>query len=211
MANRIVYLHGFASGPTSRKARFFAERLSEIGRPLEAPDLTEGNFERVTISSQLNLLERRLAGEPATLIGSSLGGYMAALYASRHPEITRLILLAPAFGFTNYWQRSLTAEDLKQWRSTGFLTVYHHGEREMRRLGYGIVEDGPHWPEAPAFSQPAHIFHGVNDIVVPASLSEAYAAQHPHVKLTLLNSDHELTGALDDIWAGCAQELLAAI
>ena len=28
-----------------------------------------------------------------------MGGYLAALYASRHPEIDRMVLLAPAFGF----------------------------------------------------------------------------------------------------------------
>ena len=208
MADRIVYLHGFASGPTSRKARFFADRLGECDQFQETPDLTEGNFEGVTISSQLNVLERLLGNSAATLIGSSLGGYLAALYASLHPEITRLILLAPAFGFPNYWQHALSSEDLNRWRSTGFLSVYHYGEGRMRQLGYGIVEDGLRWPEAPAFSQPAHIFHGLADTVVPASLSQAYVARHPQVNLTLLKSDHELTGALDDIWAGCRAELL---
>jgi len=27
------------------------------------------------------------------------GGYLAALYAARHPEVERLVLMAPAFGF----------------------------------------------------------------------------------------------------------------
>ncbi len=203
-----MYLHGFASGPTSRKARFFTDRLSETGRLLEAPELTGGAFETVTISSQLKVLEGLLANEPAVLIGSSLGGYLAALYASLHSEITRLILLAPAFGFTKYWQQALSAEDLARWRSTGARPIYHYGERRMRDLGYGIVEDSLRWPEAPAVSQPAHIFHGVADTVVSPSVSQAYVALYPHVHLTLLNSDHELTDAMDEIWAGCRGELL---
>lgn len=36
---RFIYLHGFASGAQSRKARFFGERMRETGRLLETPDL----------------------------------------------------------------------------------------------------------------------------------------------------------------------------
>ena len=46
--SRIVYLHGFASGPSSRKARFFAERFAELGIGLEIPDLAQGDFARLT-------------------------------------------------------------------------------------------------------------------------------------------------------------------
>src|SRR5690348_17748458 len=53
-------------------------------------------FEHLTISGQLGVLERTLQNEPVRLIGSSMGGYLAALYAARHPEVDRLVLLAPA-------------------------------------------------------------------------------------------------------------------
>ena len=208
MKNRIIYLLGFASGPTSRKAHFFAERLRNCNRTLETPDLTAGDFERLTIDSQLNVLEQLLRSEPATLIGSSLGGYLAALYASRHPEINRLVLLAPAFGFTNHWKQTLSREALDRWRTDGTLSVYHYGEQRMRQLGYGIVEESECWPAEPASQHATHIFHGLQDTVVPAEMSRAYAVRNPHVNLTLVNSDHELTSALDEIWEGCRTELL---
>ena len=94
--SRFVYLHGFASGPSSQKARFFRERFAELGIGLEIPDLAEGRFEQLTISGQLGVMERAIGGDPATLIGSSMGGYLAALYAARHPEVEKLVLLAPA-------------------------------------------------------------------------------------------------------------------
>jgi hypothetical protein len=97
--NRILYLHGFASSAASSKARFFAEHLRTAGAPIDIPDLAAGDFEHLTIGGQLRVIERAAAGDPVALMGSSLGGYLAALYAARHPEVTRVVLLAPAFGF----------------------------------------------------------------------------------------------------------------
>ncbi len=42
--SRFVYLHGFASSPGSRKARFFEERFRELGIGLEIPELVGGGF-----------------------------------------------------------------------------------------------------------------------------------------------------------------------
>ncbi len=44
--SRFIYLHGFASSPSSRKARFFEERFRELGIGLEVPDLAEGRFSK---------------------------------------------------------------------------------------------------------------------------------------------------------------------
>ena len=92
---RVLYLHGFASGPSSGKAQWFRRAFAERGIELEIPDLVEGGFENLTITGQLGVIERAAKGEPVSLIGSSMGGYLAALYASRHPEAARLVLLAP--------------------------------------------------------------------------------------------------------------------
>jgi len=69
---RIVYLHGFASSPQSGKARFFAEKLGALGVPFTAPQLDEGNFEGLTITGQLGVVEKAVHGEPVVLMGSSL-------------------------------------------------------------------------------------------------------------------------------------------
>jgi len=54
---RIIYLHGFASGPGSKKARYFTERLAECGVALEVPDLAEEDFENLTITGQLQVVD----------------------------------------------------------------------------------------------------------------------------------------------------------
>src|ERR1035437_5050357 len=101
--NTLLSLHGFASSTASRTARFFAERLRAAGAPSDIPDLAPTEFEHLTISGQLRVIETAAAGEPVALMGSSMGGYLAAIYAARHPEVSHVVLLAPAFGFARRW------------------------------------------------------------------------------------------------------------
>jgi pimeloyl-ACP methyl ester carboxylesterase len=62
-------------------------------------------------------------------------------------------------------------------------------------------EDSMKHPLAPAFPQPALIFHGVNDVVVPIAVSREYAALNANVTLTEFDSDHELLNVLPEITA----------
>jgi uncharacterized protein len=205
----IVYLHGFASGPTSRKAEFFRERFAERGAVLRVPQMDEGDFENLTITGQLELVERVANGNPVTLIGSSLGGYVAALYAARHPEVRKLVLLAPAFYFPQRWTERLGAATAAAWMKSGKMLVHHHSEGRLREIGYQLLEDGARYELAPDVRQPTLIFHGIKDEVVPAAYSREFAEAHPgNVRLTLLNSGHELTDVLETIWTGTERFLL---
>src|SRR5450432_4418763 len=200
---RIVYLHGFASGPTSSKALFFRETLETAGTRVDVPDLAAGDFEHLTISGQLAVIERTAAPEgrpePVSLMGSSMGGYLAALYAARHPEVCRLVLLAPAFGFARRWPERLGARQVAQWRSTGAMEVFHYGENRSRRLSYALLEDGAKYEDYPDFRQPALIFHGAHDDVVPARYSQEFADTHPNAILEVVDSGHDLLNVLDFI------------
>ncbi|HUA22167.1 MAG TPA: YqiA/YcfP family alpha/beta fold hydrolase [Bryobacteraceae bacterium] len=198
--SRFIYLHGFASGPGSRKARFFEERFAELGMGLEVPDLTEGNFSGLTLSGQLAVVERIAGDEPVSLIGSSMGGYLAALFAARHPEVEKLVLLAPAFSFLSRWPETLGEEAMENWRRTGRLRIFNYAMVQDADLGYQLIEDAAQYEAYPEFAQPALIFHGRNDTTVPADYSVTFAAQHPNADLRLLESDHELVNVLDDMW-----------
>jgi pimeloyl-ACP methyl ester carboxylesterase len=206
---RVLYLHGFASTPGSRKARFFAERLSALGVQVEVPDLAEGQFERLTISGQLKLIDKIVQGQSVVMIGSSLGGYLGALYAAAHPEVARLLLLAPAFGFYELWSNSLGPERLRLWRESATMPIYHYGEQRDLPIRYDLIEDAAHYPAFPDFEQPALIFHGLEDVVVPIQYSSTFARKHENVKLIELRSAHELTDVLDEIWARAENFLLA--
>jgi len=196
---KILYLHGFASAPSSAKARYFRAALESAGAQVEVPDLAEGDFERLTITGQLGVIERAAHNEPVSLIGSSLGGYLAALYAARHSEVRRLVLLAPGFAFARRMQEYLGAEKMEQWRRAGFFEFFHYGENRPRTLRYTLMEDAARYEDFPDFHQPALIFHGAQDEIVPAAGSQQFARAHPNARLEILDSNHDLLNVLDQI------------
>ena len=206
---RILYLHGFASSPASSKAHFFAGRLRAAGAHVDIPDLAAGDFEHLTITGQLRVIEAAAGGGPIALMGSSMGGYLAALYAARHPEVSRLVLLAPAFCFARRWAERMGVEEVRAWRENGTVEVFHYGENRPCRLAYGLLEDGAKYEDYPNFHQPALVFHGANDDVVPAAYSEEFARTHPDAKLSILNSGHELLDVLDYMAPRVTEFLLA--
>jgi pimeloyl-ACP methyl ester carboxylesterase len=196
----LTYLHGFASGPQSSKAQFFRRRFEALGIAMQIPNLSEGNFEGLTITGQLRVIERVAGGDDVFLIGSSMGGYLAALYAARHREVKKLVLLAPAFGFARRWPPMLGEEKVAEWRRTGWLPVYHYGDTMERRVGYELLQDAERYEDYPDISQPALVFHGRMDDVVPVEYSEEFAARHPHVMLRVMESGHELIDVLEEMW-----------
>lgn len=198
---RVVYLHGFASSPKSSKAQFFKQRLNEQGIDVEIPRLDRGNFEALTITNQLSVIEETIANRPAILFGSSLGGYLAVLYAARHPDlIEKLVLLAPAFQFPSRWRQRYSAKDLERWQREGSTPVFHYGENRLIRLGYQFMEDSVQYEDEPDAPQPMLIFHGTKDDVVPYIVSETFCVTHPAAQLVLMESGHELTNVLNPMW-----------
>jgi len=203
----VVYLHGFASSPQSSKAQFFRRKFEERGLPIKIPQLDQGNFEGLTITGQLAVVDQAVSGKPVILMGSSLGGYLAALYAARNPNAEKLVLLAPALEFPRRWRERFSAEELALWKQRGSLAFFHYGYKTERPLGYGFVEDSVKYQNQPEFSQPALVLHGIRDSVVPAAVSRKYAARHPNIILRLLESGHELTDVLEELWAETAMFL----
>ncbi|MBW4696614.1 MAG: alpha/beta fold hydrolase [Aphanocapsa lilacina HA4352-LM1] len=199
----LVYLHGFASGPDSTKGGFLKRRLAEFGYKLHQPDLNAPAFEAMTISSQLAVIARTLEGlrGPVTLLGSSMGGLLAVLQATRDPRIERLVLMAPAFGFARRWQERLGAAAVAEWRRSGKLAVYHYAYRRECRLGFEMLTDALGYDETqPGRPVPTLILHGRRDEVVDFELSRAFAASRPNVALRPYDTDHAMIDVLEPMW-----------
>ena len=201
---RVVYLHGFASSPNSSKARFFGEKL--LGRAdFSAPDLTEGDFQNSTLSQQLAFLNTYVGDTPAILMGSSMGGYLAALFAARYPDrVTKVILLAPAFGLATRWSTVLGSEAMRDWQRLGLRPVYHYGENREAQISYELIRDGLQYEEFPDVQCPALVLHGRRDESVDYRLSERFAEGRKNmsreVELVIYESDHQLLDVLDSMW-----------
>ena len=202
-----VYLHGFASGPSSKKASAFKNKFKEIGVSLNTPDLEGGNFENMTLTSQVNIvldLLDQFQCKKVCLIGSSMGGYLATLVSQRRVEIKATYLMAPGFNFLERWMRSLKLDydDETCWDPK--IQVFHYRYDETKYIRTDIFKDAKNWNILDLNREiPSRIVHGTHDEVVPIDESKKFISRHPWCSLKELDSDHGLLSHLDWVVDDC--------
>ena len=110
----IIFIHGLLSSGQGFKGNLLRERLPGI----LTPDFNGPLEERMAGLAAI------LAGRTGwTLIGSSFGGLMAALFTCQHPQqVNRLILLAPALIWPDFAQVLPPPVSVP--------TVIYHGSRD---------------------------------------------------------------------------------
>lgn len=198
-----IYLHGFLSDSHSIKGTYLREQFSRIGLTLHTPDLNVGDFQNLTITKELGVIDELVSSsnEETTLLGSSLGGYLAVLYAQSHPLVTRLVLIAPAFRFATRMLERMDPIIVKQWERLGVLEIPDERGGNSLLLNYSIVEDALSYDEIPLKREiPAFIIHGLYDDIVSYAASIEYLESNPRTQLLLLPSDHTLIENLETIW-----------
>jgi uncharacterized protein len=184
----LLYLHGFASGPSSEKAR----RFIAATKPLEVPDLNEDDFEHLTISRAKALARRKLK-DRTIVIGSSFGGYTASLLAAEDRRVVALVLMAPAFDMARRLSERYGERALAEWESEGTVLVDHYVTGAKARIGFGLIEDARTHPAIPKIVTPTYILHGLRDDTVPYLLSERARGSAPElVELDLVDDEHGL-------------------
>jgi len=201
-----VYLHGFASSPHSAKAKYLRSRFHSLGWELQTPDLNLPNFTDLTLTRQIHqvatVIQTATPNAPAvTLMGSSLGGLTAAWVGERHPQVDRLVLLAPAFGFLAHWLPKLGEAKLAQWQAQATLPVYHYGYQTELPLNYRFIADFYAYDDATLQRPiPTLILHGRQDETIPISASRTYAQTRSWVTIQELDSDHSLANVISQVW-----------
>jgi predicted esterase YcpF (UPF0227 family) len=91
----LLYLHGFTSGPQSRKVQALAARMAQLrlADRLSCPQLPASPATAIALAD--GIVRQKLgAGETVTLVGSSLGGYYATWLAEKHG--LKAVLVNPA-------------------------------------------------------------------------------------------------------------------
>jgi alpha-beta hydrolase superfamily lysophospholipase len=208
-----LYLHGFASSPQSRKAKFFANQFESLHEPnltFIAPDLNLPCFEKLSLEAGLEQARKLInssRAENLLLYGSSLGGLMAAALAGEPAIKTRLqqlILLAPAFGITNCWEQIIGPQELLAWQKNGSRSFFHFARNKELPLHWPFLEELKNLDRHQTglkVEVPTLIFHGTRDDTVPFAHSLSFCrANTAYAQLISLEDGHELSFSLNKIW-----------
>ena len=201
----LIYLHGFASSARSSKAGYFKAKAAERGVDLITPDLNEPDFGGLTITRMVTQVSELFATLPpgrVSLVGSSLGAFVALQVAEREPEhIDRLVLLAPALDFSGNRLKDLGDRGLDDWQRTDTLNVFHYGYGRMMPVRFSLYADAAQYDALHVrVARPIQVFQGRRDAAVSPETVQRWAAARPHVELHMLDDDHQLLASLDFIW-----------
>jgi pimeloyl-ACP methyl ester carboxylesterase len=201
---KVVYAHGFASGPLSSKGRAVRDHLARRGAAVELLDLRVPAPERLRLSAMIDVVRASLDGaDRALAIGSSLGGLAVARAAERDARIAAAVLLAPAFRLVERWRARLGEAEWARWRRDGTYAYEDHAEPgRLLHIDFAMMEDAAQvdvgWPD---LRVPTTIVHGRRDETVDPALSREFAASRPNVRLVEVDDDHQLLASIDVLCA----------
>lgn len=200
---RYAYLHGFRSSPNAKKGNELRERMRPDGIELLLPDLNQPSFEGLSVGAMLRHLDAIHAreGEPSwRIIGSSLGGWLAARWAELHPSrVNALVLLCPAFDIKARWPEMMPAGDFERWRREGAAET-EDAAGNAARLHFSFYEEASResqWPSPAAC--PVTVIHGVRDETVPVESSRRWVRDQPDATLIEVDDTHDLLASMETI------------
>jgi len=185
----------------------FKDRFEKARLPLTIPDLQQGNFENLTLTNQVSLVQSIIDGKPGArfaLIGSSMGGYVAALAAETRKEIEALYLMAPGFNFLNRWIENM-GWDKNSFSSTpDLIRIFHYSFNREVTLNTDLFRDAIQWDSLPLIRDiPIRVVHGIHDETINIQESRDFARSRPWCQLKELDSDHGLFSCIDWIIDDC--------
>jgi pimeloyl-ACP methyl ester carboxylesterase len=157
-APRLLYAHGFASGPLSAKGRAIAEHLARRGLQLRLLEMRVPTPEALRLSSMINAVRwsievtdhtpmgtivpiARASEQRAVCIGSSLGALAVARAAERDPRILATVLLAPAFRVAERWRKRIGEEAWAAWQRNGTMEYPDHATSGTLQVDFGFMTD----------------------------------------------------------------------
>ncbi|MGH7897746.1 MAG: alpha/beta hydrolase, partial [Candidatus Binatia bacterium] len=125
----VILCHGMESTKDGTKHRMLGERLSRAGLTVLRFDFSyvgesEGEFADLTFRGEVEdlagawrYLRGRMPG-PIGILGSSMGGTVALLFAAEEPEVCALVTIA-AVAEPRRMLGELRPRELERWRSEG--------------------------------------------------------------------------------------------
>jgi hypothetical protein len=191
---RVLWAHGLWGRPDGSKPTHISE---DLGWEVEGLVMSRLGW---SIDNQTSLILEAIGDgcQHDVLMGSSYGALALANASELLPESDlRLVLMAPAFGMREGFERFIGENLISRWELDGSLPFTHEGTGEKVVLSWGFMEaiGRRSWPE---LRHPTVIIHGSCDDVVPLANSRE-VAQSPLVELIEVEDDHRLHGSLSII------------
>jgi pimeloyl-ACP methyl ester carboxylesterase len=209
---QILFITGFLSKRWGNKSRALAQWCEEQGWGFCCYDVrgfgdSDGTFTDYTLSdwmadarAVISMLKNGPQG--LTIVGNSLGGWIAWLMAQEFEQVERLILIAPAFNMMGVRAESMSAERRHDWHSAGWMPWDDDLLHKDWPLSWKWVEESQaYWKRS--FDRlravKTTILHGLDDGVILAGGSRQFVAQlvaaapgYP-IDLNLIPGDHRLS------------------
>ncbi len=174
------------------------------------------DIEAYTITNYLGAIDQlitKYGNKPTTLVGHSLGGFVASLAITRSKNIETLIAIMSPHAYV----RITNQETINRWRSEGVRVSQRDlpdnaDEKKTFRLPYSFVEDAGQYKALPGLAQstiPKLFVAAKYDVAVePALVQASYDAAAGPKEFLLFDSDHdyrrhpELIEQMNDVIGG---------
>ena len=199
----VILCHGMESNKESEKLVYLGRAMAQLGIMVLRFDFryvgeSSGRFEDITYSGEVEdlkaahaLVQSRNPGKTA-ILGSSMGGTVALLFAAQQPSLAALVTVAAPIHPERFPSRVLTPAQTDEWRVRGF--THYNGQR----INLSLLDDleSLDVPEAvKKITCPVLILHGDADEVVPVEEAyELYACLTNSKRLSILPAtDHRLS------------------
>jgi pimeloyl-ACP methyl ester carboxylesterase len=209
---QVLFITGFLSRRWGNKSKALAQWCQEQGWGFCCYDArgfgdSEGTFTDYTLSDWIadarTVISMLTSGPKLTIVGNSLGGWIAWLMAQEFEQVERLILIAPAFNMMGVRAKSIDPERRQAWHRAGWMPWDDDPAHKDWPLSWKWVEESEAFWEA-TFDRlrPVNttILHGLQDSVILPNGSREFVEQlHSHdpaypVELDLIPGDHRLSG-----------------
>jgi len=199
----VILCHGMESSKESLKLLHLGAALSRAGYTVLRFDFTgagesTGDFDSITCTRQVRDLEaahgllKELGVPRAGIIGSSMGGTTALVYAGTAEGVAALVTLAAPFNPRELLERDFPPAAVALWRARGFIEFNGH------RLTTDFLEEALTIDVAGAVARiacPVLVIHGDADPTVPVDQArDLHAALPGEKRLCILpGADHRFT------------------
>ena len=204
----LIFIHGLMSNMNGKKSIFFSNycrrmNISFLCFDFRGHGKSSGNFTDFGIGdwfSDLKSLLRYLNINQSILVGSSMGGWVAMLYALNYPKrVSKLIGIAPAPDFTKelIW-KSLNSKEKQKIKSNKIIAKkvsddfsYLYSPKLFINSKNFLIKD-----IKKKYNEQTILFHGGQDQSVPYNYNDKFIKGSTFSNLTyitLKNADHSMS------------------